>query len=84
MTELAIGIDAVDAFDPEYVVVSLGVDPADGDPTAGLCLTTADFADVGKALAHDRPATADRAGGRLPIAPSRRRRACRTGWRVQA
>jgi acetoin utilization deacetylase AcuC-like enzyme len=64
LTELAVGIDAVSAFDPEYVVVSLGVDPADGDPTAGLCLTTADFADVGKAIAAiDRPMLIVQEGG---------------------
>src|SRR3954452_2484802 len=64
MTELGKAIDAVEAFDPQYVVVSLGVDPADGDPTAGLCLTTADFADVGKALgAIDRPLLVVQEGG---------------------
>ena len=64
LTDLATGIDAVSAFDPEYVVVSLGVDPADGDPTAGLCLTTADFAEVGKAIgAIDRPLLIVQEGG---------------------
>jgi acetoin utilization deacetylase AcuC-like enzyme len=64
MTELATAIDAVEAFDPQYVVVSLGVDPADGDPTAGLCLTTADFTDVGKALGTiDRPMLVVQEGG---------------------
>jgi len=64
MTELATAIDAVEAFDPQYVVVSLGVDPADGDPTAGLCLTTADFREVGKAIgAIDRPLLVVQEGG---------------------
>jgi acetoin utilization deacetylase AcuC-like enzyme len=64
LDDLATGIDAVSAFDPEYVVVSLGVDPADGDPTAGLCLTTADFAEVGKAIgAIDRPLVIVQEGG---------------------
>ena len=64
LAELATGIDAVSAFDPEYVVVSLGVDPADGDPTAGLCLTTSDFGDVGAALgAIDRPMLVVQEGG---------------------
>jgi acetoin utilization deacetylase AcuC-like enzyme len=64
LTDLATGIDAASAFDPEYLVVSLGVDPADGDPTAGLCLTTADFAEVGKAIgAIDRPLLIVQEGG---------------------
>jgi acetoin utilization deacetylase AcuC-like enzyme len=64
LTDLAIGIDAVSAFDPDYVIVSLGVDPADGDPTAGLCLTTGDFAEVGKAIAQiDRPRLIVQEGG---------------------
>ena len=57
-------LGTVSAFDPEYVVVSLGVDPADGDPTAGLCLTTADFAEVGRAIsAIDRPLLIVQEGG---------------------
>jgi acetoin utilization deacetylase AcuC-like enzyme len=64
LTELERAIVAVEAFDPEYVIVSLGVDPADGDPTAGLCLTTEDFADVGKALGTiDRPLLVVQEGG---------------------
>jgi acetoin utilization deacetylase AcuC-like enzyme len=64
LSELATGIDAVSAFDPEYVVVSLGVDPADGDPTAGLCLTTADFTEVGRAISTiDRPLLIVQEGG---------------------
>ena len=63
-SELAVGIDAVAAFDPEYVIVSLGVDPATGDPTAGLCLSTSDFADVGRAIAAiDRPLLIVQEGG---------------------
>ena len=63
-TDLHTGIDAVSAFDPEYVVVSLGVDPAEGDPTAGLCLSTEDFADVGRAIATiDRPMVIVQEGG---------------------
>ena len=64
LDDLAVGIDAVNAFDPDYVIVSLGVDPADGDPTAGLCLTTADFAAVGAAIgAIDRPLLVVQEGG---------------------
>ena len=64
LQDLATGLDAVSAFDPEYVVVSLGVDPAEGDPTAGLCLTTADFGAVGAAIgAMDRPLLVVQEGG---------------------
>jgi acetoin utilization deacetylase AcuC-like enzyme len=64
LADLTTGIDAVNAFDPEYVVVSLGVDPADGDPTAGLCLSTEDFAEVGRAVgAIDRPMLVVQEGG---------------------
>ena len=64
LADLATGIDAVSAFDPDYVIVSLGVDPAEGDPTAGLCLTTDDFAAVGKAIATiDRPLLLVQEGG---------------------
>ena len=64
LAELTAGIDAVAAFDPEYVVVSLGVDPAEGDPTAGLRLTTNDFTAVGAALgAIDRPLLLVQEGG---------------------
>jgi acetoin utilization deacetylase AcuC-like enzyme len=63
-SDLAMGIDAISAFDPDYVVVSLGVDPAEGDPTAGLCLTTPDFVEVGKTLASiDRPLLIVQEGG---------------------
>jgi acetoin utilization deacetylase AcuC-like enzyme len=64
LTDLATGVGAVNAFDPDYVVVSLGVDPADGDPTAGLCLSTEDFAAVGRAVgAIDRPQLIVQEGG---------------------
>jgi acetoin utilization deacetylase AcuC-like enzyme len=64
LTDLATGVNAVNAFDPEYVIVSLGVDPADGDPTAGLCLSTDDFGAVGRAVgAIDRPMLVVQEGG---------------------
>jgi acetoin utilization deacetylase AcuC-like enzyme len=64
LADLATAIDAVAAFDPEYVVISLGVDPADGDPTAGLCLTTADFGAVGAGIGTiDRPLLLVQEGG---------------------
>jgi acetoin utilization deacetylase AcuC-like enzyme len=64
LTDLTTGIDAVNAFDPDYVIVSLGVDPADGDPTAGLCLSTDDFVGVGRVLGTiDRPMLIVQEGG---------------------
>jgi acetoin utilization deacetylase AcuC-like enzyme len=64
LTDLTRGIDAVSAFDPDYVVISLGVDPAEGDPTAGLALSTDDFAGVGRLLgAIDRPLLIVQEGG---------------------
>lgn len=64
VTDLTTGIDAVNAFDPDYVIVSLGVDPADGDPTAGLSLTTDDFAAVGRLIGTiDRPLLIVQEGG---------------------
>ena len=50
LTDLTTGIEALNAFDPDYVIVSLGVDPAAGDPTAGLSLTTDDFNAVDRPL----------------------------------
>lgn len=64
LTDLTRGIDAINAFDPDYVIVSLGVDPADGDPTAGLSLTTDDFVGVGRAIGTiDRPLLIVQEGG---------------------
>ena len=64
LTDLTTGIDALNAFDPDYVVVSLGVDPAAGDPTAGLSLTTDDFNAVGRVIGTiDRPLLIVQEGG---------------------
>jgi len=64
LTDLTTGIDALNAFDPEYVIVSLGVDPAAGDPTAGLSLTTDDFNAVGRVIGTiDRPLLIVQEGG---------------------
>ena len=64
LTDLTRGLDAINAFDPDYVVVSLGVDPADGDPTAGLSLSTDDFSGVGRAVGTiDRPLLIVQEGG---------------------
>ncbi len=64
LTDLTAGIDALNAFDPDYVIVSLGVDPAAGDPTAGLSLTTDDFNAVGRVIGTiDRPLLIVQEGG---------------------
>ncbi|MEY2445788.1 MAG: hypothetical protein QOE00_2368, partial [Ilumatobacteraceae bacterium] len=64
LTDLTTGVDALNAFDPDYVVVSLGVDPAAGDPTAGLALTTDDFNGVGRLIGTiDRPLLIVQEGG---------------------
>ena len=64
LTDLTAGIDALNAFDPDYVIVSLGVDPAAGDPTAGLSLTTDDFNAVGRVMGTiDRPLLIVQEGG---------------------
>jgi acetoin utilization deacetylase AcuC-like enzyme len=64
LTDLTTGIDALNAFDPDYVIVSLGVDPAAGDPTGGLSLTTDDFIGVGRVIGTiDRPLLIVQEGG---------------------
>lgn len=64
LTDLTTGIDALNAFDPDYVIVSLGVDPAAGDPTGGLSLTTEDFTGVGRLIGTiDRPLLIVQEGG---------------------
>ncbi|MBC8439473.1 MAG: histone deacetylase family protein, partial [Deltaproteobacteria bacterium] len=43
-------IKAIKAFNPDYLIVSLGFDPAKGDPTGTWSLTSADFANNGVLL----------------------------------
>ncbi len=58
------GLDAVDAFDPALVVVSLGVDTYVGDPMCDLAVTTDGFARMGAAVAAvGRPLVALQEGG---------------------
>ncbi|MBU1581512.1 MAG: histone deacetylase family protein [Proteobacteria bacterium] len=40
-------IKAIKAFNPDYLIVSLGFDPAKGDPTGTWSLTSGDFANNG-------------------------------------
>ena len=76
---LARALEAIDAFGPTTLVVSLGVDTYQLDPIADFALTTDGFARAGAMVGGARP-TDDRApGGRLP----RARRSARTsapGW----
>ncbi|MBC8438455.1 MAG: histone deacetylase family protein [Deltaproteobacteria bacterium] len=43
-------IKAIIAFNPDYLIVSLGFDPAKGDPTGTWSLSSADFANNGAQL----------------------------------
>ena len=43
-------IKAIKVFNPDYLIVSLGFDPAKGDPTGTWFLTSADFANNGAQL----------------------------------
>ena len=55
---------AVDAFDPDVVVVSLGVDTYVGDPMCDLALTTDGFGRIGAAVAAvGRPLVVLQEGG---------------------
>jgi acetoin utilization deacetylase AcuC-like enzyme len=57
-------LEAVDAFDPATVVVSLGFDAAAVDPIGGLGLDLATYAEVGRLLAElDRPTVLVQEGG---------------------
>jgi acetoin utilization deacetylase AcuC-like enzyme len=57
-------LDALDAFDPALVVVSLGVDTYAGDPMCDLAVTTDGFARMGAAVAGlGRPLIALQEGG---------------------
>jgi len=57
-------LDALDAFDPAIVVVSLGLDPFVGDPICDLAVTTDGFARCGAAVAaRGRPLVVVQEGG---------------------
>jgi len=59
-------LDEIDAFGPELVVISLGMDAAVGDPLGDLRLTRAGFASLGAAVADlGRPAVVVQEGGYL-------------------
>jgi acetoin utilization deacetylase AcuC-like enzyme len=64
MSALARAIDAIDAFDPAVVVVSLGVDTFHLDPIADFELSTGAFTSSGAAVAGlGRPVVVLQEGG---------------------
>jgi len=64
LVELGRALDAVDAYDPAVVVVSLGVDTYAGDPICDLALTTDGFEQCGAAVAaRGRPLVVLQEGG---------------------
>lgn len=54
---LAMALDRVRRFSPEVLLVSLGVDTFDGDPTGSFKLRTADYLPMGAAIATLRRPT---------------------------
>jgi acetoin utilization deacetylase AcuC-like enzyme len=64
LAELARGLDAVHRFDPDLVVVSLGVDTLAADPLSDLAITADVFHPAGMAIAAlDRPLVVVQEGG---------------------
>ncbi|MBX2913414.1 MAG: histone deacetylase family protein [Cyclobacteriaceae bacterium] len=49
---LGLAIDKIQAFGPTYLVIALGLDTAQGDPTGTWMLSSNDFVENGKRLAH--------------------------------
>ncbi len=50
MDALASALKKVQAFNPDAVVIALGLDAYEGDPIAGLAVTTGGFARIGEAI----------------------------------
>jgi acetoin utilization deacetylase AcuC-like enzyme len=64
LAALSRALDAIDAFDPAVVVVSLGVDTYAGDPMCDLGVTTDGFGRCGRAVAaRGRPLVVVQEGG---------------------
>jgi acetoin utilization deacetylase AcuC-like enzyme len=51
MAALATAIDAITAWGADSLVLALGLDAFEGDPFAGLGVTTPGFARIGQAVA---------------------------------
>ncbi|MFN3257758.1 MAG: histone deacetylase family protein [Ilumatobacter sp.] len=63
-TSLGLAIEAIDAFDPALVIVSLGVDTYGSDPISDLSVTTDGFARQGADIAElGRPLAVVQEGG---------------------
>jgi len=59
-------LEAVRAFDPKFLVVALGFDPAKGDPTGSWLLTSKDFEENGRMIGQLRlPTLVVQEGGYL-------------------
>lgn len=49
------GLEVIDAFTPEAVVIALGLDGFEGDPIAGLGISTKGFAEIGARIVKALP-----------------------------
>ena len=70
MDELDRGCEAIAAFDPQALVVSLGFDTHREDPIAVLGLYSEDFGRVAERIASLGVTAAARAGGRIRAGPA--------------
>jgi acetoin utilization deacetylase AcuC-like enzyme len=63
---LAEGLERVSMFDPDVLIVALGLDAFEGDPFGGLSVTTSGFGRIGEACAKlDLPTLIVQEGGYL-------------------
>ena len=66
LAALATGIERIRQFNPDILVIGLGLDGFEGDPFAGLAITTRGFGQIGAALARlDLPTLMVQEGGYL-------------------
>ncbi|MFM2354456.1 MAG: hypothetical protein RLZZ528_192 [Pseudomonadota bacterium] len=66
LRELESGLDAVARFGADTLVLALGLDAFEGDPFAGLAVTTPGFAEIGRMVASARlPTVIVQEGGYL-------------------
>lgn len=50
MDALSVALNKVQSFNPDAIVIALGLDAYEGDPIAGLAITTGGFARIGEAI----------------------------------
>jgi hypothetical protein len=74
LAALGSALDAIAAFDPDVLIVSLGVDTFHNDPISDLAVTTEGIPRTGRAGRAARPADGDPAGRRLRRGRHRRQR----------